>query len=277
MIRVVVDDLAFLPSDAIVRPTTARLDPTTPAVSRLEGVGGAEFTNRLHVQQELVVGAAVVTAGGGDLPAQFVIHAIIQSDTEPISRDGVARAWRSALQRAREWEFATLTAPPLGIGAGNLSVEESAEVMVPVLKSHLGSASFPDDVAIVVETPADQETIRQLFAAFRDSGFHFKDLLIGLVMALKPIEERFDSIRINRRPNWRSLLSGQVSKAGDDVRGQRSGGREGRPGAAEAPVGAWRTGPGVRRVEAGRALQRARSGAVPVGLRNRSRAGARYL
>ncbi len=157
MIRVVLDDLAFLPSDAIVRPTTARLDPTTPAVSRLEGVGGAEFTNRLHVQQELVVGAAVVTAGGGDLPAQFVIHAIIQSDTEPISRDGVARAWRSALQRAREWEFATLTAPPLGIGAGNLSVEDSAEVMVPVLKSHLGSASFPGDVAIVVETPADQE------------------------------------------------------------------------------------------------------------------------
>ena len=29
--------------------------------------------------------------------------------------------------------------------------------MVPVLKSHLGSASFPGDVAIVVETPADRE------------------------------------------------------------------------------------------------------------------------
>jgi hypothetical protein len=32
-----------------------------------------------------------------------------------------------------------------------------------------------------LETSADEETIHQLFASFRDSGFHFKDLLIGLV------------------------------------------------------------------------------------------------
>src|ERR1700693_3462653 len=32
-----------------------------------------------------------------------------------------------------------------------------------------------------LETSSDEETIHQLFAAFRDSGFHFKDLLIGLV------------------------------------------------------------------------------------------------
>ena len=32
-----------------------------------------------------------------------------------------------------------------------------------------------------LETSADEETIHQLCAAFRDSGFHFKDLLIGLV------------------------------------------------------------------------------------------------
>ena len=32
-----------------------------------------------------------------------------------------------------------------------------------------------------VETSADEETIHQLYASFRDSGFHFKDLLMGLV------------------------------------------------------------------------------------------------
>jgi hypothetical protein len=32
-----------------------------------------------------------------------------------------------------------------------------------------------------LETPADQETIEGLFARFRDSGFHFQELLIGLV------------------------------------------------------------------------------------------------
>jgi hypothetical protein len=34
-----------------------------------------------------------------------------------------------------------------------------------------------------METSADEDTIRQLYAAFRDSGFHFKDLLTGLAKA----------------------------------------------------------------------------------------------
>lgn len=158
MIRVVVDDLAFLPADAIVRPATARLDPTTPAVRRLEQAGGTEFVSRLQVRKDLAVGAAVVTAGGGDLSAEFVIHAVIQSDTEPVTPRGVERAWLSALERAQEWEFARLTAPPLGTGAGNLTVEDAAAIMVRVARSHTGTALFPSDVCIVVETTEDRET-----------------------------------------------------------------------------------------------------------------------
>ena len=163
MIRVVVDDIAFLAAAAVVRPATTRLDPTTSALRRLETVGGAEFTRGLHVQKELAVGAAVVTAGGGDLPAEFVI----QSATEPVTRDGVARAWRSTLEQAREWEFASLTVPPIGTGAGNLSVEDAADIMVPILKSHLGNAAFPASVSIVVETPEERDAFE---AALRRSG-----------------------------------------------------------------------------------------------------------
>ena len=169
MIRVVVDDLAFHASDAIVRPATTRLDPTTPVVSRLEKVGGAEFTSHLRVQKELAVGAAVVTAGGGDLPAEFVIHAVIRSDTEPVTREGVARAWRSALQQAQEWEFASLTAPPIGTGAGNLPVEDAAEIMLGVLHAHAGNAAFPSDVSIVVETSEDREAFEAVLRRQRAS------------------------------------------------------------------------------------------------------------
>ncbi len=159
MIRAVVDDLAFLAADALVRPATTRLDSTTPVVRRLETVGGAEFSSRMQIQKELAVGAAVVTASGGDLAAEFVIHAVIQSDTEPVTRDGVARAWRSVLQRAQEWEFANLTTPPLGTGAGNLSLEDAADIMVQILTAHRGTAAFPADVAIVVERPEDRAAV----------------------------------------------------------------------------------------------------------------------
>ena len=157
MIRVVVDDLAFLPADALVRPATTQLEPTTPALRRLEQMGGPEFQRHLEVHTELVVGAAVVTAAGGDLPAEFVIHAVIQSRDEPISRRGVARAWRSALERAREWGFSRLTVPPLGIGAGNLSIEDAAEILLSELQGQ-APAAVPAGVAIVVETE-DQRVI----------------------------------------------------------------------------------------------------------------------
>ena len=158
MIRVVVDDLGFFPADAIVRPATTQLEPTTPALRRLEQMGGPEFQRHLDLHTELVVGAAVVTAAGGDLPAEFVIHAIIQSREEPVSRRGVARAWRSALERAREWGFSRLTVPPLGIGAGNLTIEDAAEILVSVLQEQPVEAAALADVAIVVETE-DQRAV----------------------------------------------------------------------------------------------------------------------
>src|SRR3989454_10105667 len=102
-----------LASDALVRPATARLDPTTPVVRRLEQVGGSEFVSRLRMQKELAVGAAVVTAGGGDPPAEVVLPAGIQSDDQPGTPGGGARARPSALEEAPGSEVAPPTAPPV--------------------------------------------------------------------------------------------------------------------------------------------------------------------
>jgi O-acetyl-ADP-ribose deacetylase (regulator of RNase III) len=157
VIRVVVDDLASLPADALVRPATTSLDPTAAALRRVETMGGAEFQSRRRLTRDLAVGAAVVTAAGGDLSAEFVIHAVIRSETEPVTRGSVARAWLSALHQAQEWEFTHLSVPPLGTGAGNLPLEDAAEIMATVLHAHLGNARFPADVSFVVETPEERE------------------------------------------------------------------------------------------------------------------------
>jgi len=155
--HVVVDDLAFHASDAIVRPATARLDATTPMVRRLEQIGGPEFQRRLRINRDLAVGAAVVTGAGGDLAAEFVIHAVIQSDTEPATATSVRRAWQSTLERAVDWSFPRLSTPPLGTGAGNLTLEDASEIMVAVLKAHVAAADYPVDVTVVVESPIERE------------------------------------------------------------------------------------------------------------------------
>ena len=155
MIAVVVDDLAFVPADAVVRPATTSLEPTTPALRRLEHVGGSAFQEQTRLTQELAVGAAVIT-GGGDLPAEFVIHAIILSATEPVTRAGVRRALLSAFQRAMDWELARIALPPLGIGAGQLSIEDAAQTMVNAL-AEADTAPWPKEIVIVVETDAEKQ------------------------------------------------------------------------------------------------------------------------
>ena len=161
MIRVVVDDIAFMKVDAVVRPATALLEPTTAGLRHLEQVGGPAFWNQLKVNQDLAVGSAVVT-GGGDLPVELVIHAIIRSVTEPVTAATVRRATISSLQRAVDWQLSRLALPLLGTGAGALPVEEAAEILCEVLGAHLAAADFPREVQIVVERAEDREMIEAL-------------------------------------------------------------------------------------------------------------------
>jgi O-acetyl-ADP-ribose deacetylase (regulator of RNase III) len=154
VIRVVVDDIAFVEADAVIRPATATLEPTSAALRHLEQVGGPDWARQLKVHEALAVGSAVVT-GAGALPAEFVIHAVIRSPTEPVSPAGIRRALTSALQRAVDWQLKRVTVPPLGTGAGNLSIEEAARIMVDVLAQHTAVAAYPAEVEIVVERAED--------------------------------------------------------------------------------------------------------------------------
>jgi O-acetyl-ADP-ribose deacetylase (regulator of RNase III) len=161
VIRVVVDDLAFVRADAVVRPATATLEPTTAALRRLEQVGGPAFWQQLKVHQELAVGAAVVT-GGGDLGSPLVVHAIIMSAAEPVSSTGVSRALTSALQRAVDWEISQLAIPIVGTGAGGLAFDDAADLLCRVVTAHTAAVSYPREVTIVVERESEKVQVERL-------------------------------------------------------------------------------------------------------------------
>ena len=163
MIDVRVEDLAFYAGDAIIRPATATLSATTPLLRRLEVAGGRKLLDQLAVTEPLAVGSAVVTSAG-ELPVGLLVHAIVSSPTERVSRDGVRRAFRSALERALTWQMSDVAVPPLGLGAGNLEVEESAAVMSDELRRHCAGAEFPRQVTVVAEN-AEEAVILSLALA----------------------------------------------------------------------------------------------------------------
>jgi O-acetyl-ADP-ribose deacetylase len=163
VIRVVVDDLAFLAVDAVLRPANERLDPVTPAISRLDDRAGERFASQRRVQIPLDVGAAVVT-GAGDLAAKFVVHAVIQSDHTVSSRDSVRRALLSAWQRASDWELGAIATPLVGTGAGQLTLEEAATILSETLHEHRARAHYPAEVQIVLEREAERSAVEAVVA-----------------------------------------------------------------------------------------------------------------
>jgi len=151
VIDVRVEDLAFFAGDAIIRPATSTLGATTPLLRKLELSGGQKLLDQLVVAEPLAVGSAVVTSAG-DLQVGMLVHAIVSSPTERVSREGVRRAFRSALERALSWQMSDVAVPPLGLGAGNLDIDTSALLMADELAHHFASASFPRRVTLIAET-----------------------------------------------------------------------------------------------------------------------------
>lgn len=166
MIEVRTDDLAFVTADAIARPVDAELRATTPLMRRLELAGGEKLARHLRVNEPLAVGSAVVTPAG-ELGVELLIHGVVSSDVEPATRGSVRQAVSSALQRASDWQIAHLVIAPFGIGAGNLDVEESAEVIADAVRRHRESAPFPTTITIVVETDFEHEVFTRLIGGAR--------------------------------------------------------------------------------------------------------------
>jgi len=154
VIHAVVEDLAFIEAQAVLRPADASLEPVTPAAVRLDRLAGPKFAGQRRIRTPLEAGAAVVT-GAGDLTADYVLHVIIQDPTTLTTRDTVRRALLSAWQRCAEWGIASVAAAPVGAGAGLLDLEDAAELMAETFPA--GGAA-PATLTIVLERE-DQRTM----------------------------------------------------------------------------------------------------------------------
>lgn len=163
MIEVRTDDLAFVEADAIARPADAELRATTPLMRRLEAAGGEGLARHLRVNEPLAVGSAVVTPAGA-LGVELLIHGVVSSDTEAASRTSVRQAVSSALQRASDWGIAHLAITPFGLGAGNLDIEESADITADAVRRHRQASKYPTTITIVVETAFEHEVFSRLLA-----------------------------------------------------------------------------------------------------------------
>jgi O-acetyl-ADP-ribose deacetylase (regulator of RNase III) len=163
-IRVRIGDLGETKAAAIVRAVRSDGEAITAIGRRLEMLAGPTMSKRLQGIGDLPVGGAVLTPGG-ELPADFVIHAVLQSSEEPVTPHTVQRALLNALRRARDFGLTTVALPPLGTGAGNLDAEDAAQLIVDVLRDHLQDPGEPRSFEIVVESAYEEELYARAVAS----------------------------------------------------------------------------------------------------------------
>jgi O-acetyl-ADP-ribose deacetylase (regulator of RNase III) len=161
VIEVRTDDIAFVEADAVARPVDAELRATTPLMRRLELAGGEGLARHLRVNEPLAVGSAVVTPAGA-LGVELLIHGVVSSDTEAVTRSSVRQALTSSLQQAAAWGIEHLAITPFGLGVGNLDIEDSADILAEALRRHRQAAKHPTTITIVVETEFEHAVFERL-------------------------------------------------------------------------------------------------------------------
>jgi O-acetyl-ADP-ribose deacetylase (regulator of RNase III) len=164
VIEVRVLELADADADALLRPIAADGSAVNPAMRRLEQAAGGAFVAQCERFGDMPVGSAVITDAGA-LSARFMVHVVVRSAEEPVTRGGVQRALRNGLRRLDEWGVARVALVPLGTGAGNLDAEEAAQLMVPVLREHMAVSAHPASVVIAVESDYEHAVFARALGA----------------------------------------------------------------------------------------------------------------
>lgn len=165
MIRVVRGDLVAADAECLLRPVSGRCEAVSAVGRRMEAEAGPAVARRLESQGDVPVGTAILTPGG-ELAASFIIHVVVQSPEEPVTSHTVQRGLVNALRRAADFGIESVALPPMGLGAGNLDVEESAKVIVDVIRNHEAEGRPPADFRIVVESEYESS----VFQALLDDG-----------------------------------------------------------------------------------------------------------
>ena len=174
MITVLVGELGDQPNEAVLRPVRSDMAPLTPAARDVGLRAGTAMTDRLDQLGVVPVGGAVITPGG-DLPADFVIHAVIADHEEPQSTTTVQKAIRNGLRRAVDWGLVSLALPPLGLGVGNMGAEEAARVLVELLVDHLNEGQPPLELVIIVGNEYEESVFNTVIAELARDGFPMRN------------------------------------------------------------------------------------------------------
>jgi O-acetyl-ADP-ribose deacetylase (regulator of RNase III) len=155
-------DVTEMEVDAIVNSANTDLILGTGVAAAIGRKGGKVIQEECDRIGSVEVGEAVVTTAGA-LKAKYIIHAASMEVGHFATERNIARATRSALQRAEELHVQTIAFPAIGTGAAAFPVHHCARVMFDVVVAQLAAGSSLRRVYFVLYDAEALETFREVF------------------------------------------------------------------------------------------------------------------
>src|SRR5947209_7276994 len=114
-LELVKGDITDLAVDAIVNAANSYLVLGAGVAGAIDEKGGPSIQSECDAIGHCDVGSAVIT-GGGELPAQYVIHAVGPIQGEGNEEAKLAGATRTSLQLARQHGLVSIAFPAISTG-----------------------------------------------------------------------------------------------------------------------------------------------------------------
>jgi O-acetyl-ADP-ribose deacetylase (regulator of RNase III) len=149
-------DITKVRAGAIVNAANEGLRGGGGVDGAIHRAGGSAIMEECRKIGHCPTGKAVITTGG-ELPAEFVIHAVGpiwhggDRDEESLLRS----AYRESLRLADENGVESLAFPSISTGAYGYPVEKASRIALSAAKSHLESAKRPGRIIFVLFSDSD--------------------------------------------------------------------------------------------------------------------------
>ena len=161
-------DITFEATDAIVNAANSQLSHGGGVARAIVNEGGESIDKE---SREWVAEHGPVTfdspayTSGGNLPCNFVIHAVGPVWGEGNEDMKLATAIRSSLERAEELGVKSIAFPAISTGIFGFPIDRAARIFMEEFKKYLSKES-PDAVKTIKMTLFDNRTLEKFLAAF---------------------------------------------------------------------------------------------------------------
>ena len=141
-LRLIDDNIVTLDVEAIVNPANKSLVLGGGVAGAINTFGGPTIQGECNAIGPVDAGGAAIT-GGGDLKAQYVIHAVGPVYGEGNEDEKLKNAVQTSLQIASEKRIESIALPAISTGIFRFPLQKCSEIMLDVTMSFLKKHEFP--------------------------------------------------------------------------------------------------------------------------------------